>query len=89
MDQTTMGKMSRINELEAKIENTKKENKKTSESFVRTLYPEFTEDQIIEGGSIISEKFKEIARDSIILSDSLDKCETIEDISAWRLKNNF
>jgi len=81
--------MDKIKELEEKIEIATKKANESNREFVRTLYPEFTEEQVAEGADIFSQKMKDICAESKRLNDSLDQCETMEDVSAWRLKNNF
>ena len=84
-----MDKSSIIRELEEKIEVATKEANESTQKFVRTLYPEFTDEQVAEGAELFSEKMKEITMECDRLNDSLDQCKTMEDISAWRLRNNM
>ena len=84
-----MDKSHQIRELEEKIEIATKQANESNKEFVRTLYPEFTDEQVAVGAELFSEKMKEITRECERLNDSLDQCKTMEDISAWRLRNNM
>jgi hypothetical protein len=84
-----MEKEKRIEELIAQIAEAKTRTVHTNSEFLKSLHPEMTNEEALIGGEMLLNTVLESAKKSQALMDSLDSCQTMEEIDAWRQANNF
>lgn len=55
----------------------------------KLIHPDLTNEQSIVGGEMLLDKMTESSKAAREMTDSLDSCQTIEEIEAWRQSNKI
>ncbi len=84
-----MDKEKRIEELNLQIAEAKTTAIHKNAEMLKSLHPDLTKEQALVEGEILLDKMIESSKRSRDLIETLNSCQTMEQIHVWRQENNI
>ena len=84
-----MDKGKRIEELRTQVEQAKTRAVQENSNMLKLFHPDLTNKEALIGGQMLLDKMMESSKKAREMTESLDSCETMEEIEAWRQANKI